>query len=60
MVFIAVYLIRLIILIVDVLILIYLGIKSSNINEFQLKYRTHLRIINSTILILLAIYLLIF
>jgi cytochrome c biogenesis protein CcdA len=59
-VFIVVYLIGMVIPILLVLILLRLGIESSKIDKFRLKYRTHLRILNGAVLIFLSIYLLIF
>ncbi len=59
-VFIVVYLIGMVIPILLVLILLRLGIESSKINEYRLKYRTHLRILNGAVLIFLSFYLLIF
>lgn len=59
-VFILVYLIGMIIPTITILLLIRLGLESTKIDDFRLKYRTHLRIINGIILIFLALYLLIF
>ena len=59
-VFIVVYLIGMVIPILLVLVLLRLGIESSKIDEYRLKYRTHLRILNGAVLIFLSIYLLIF
>jgi len=57
--FIFVYLLGMVIPIILLLILMRFGLESSKINEFRLKYRTHLRILSGAILIFLAIYLLI-
>ena len=59
-VFIVVYLVGMMIPTITILILIRLGLESSKIDNFRLKYRPHLRIINGVILIFLALYLLIF
>ncbi|MFW9878722.1 MAG: cytochrome c biogenesis CcdA family protein [Candidatus Thorarchaeota archaeon] len=59
-VFIVVYLIGMIIPIVFLLVLFRLGLESSKINDFRLKYRTYLRIFGGALLIFLSIYLLIF
>ncbi|UCC20216.1 MAG: hypothetical protein JSV62_02725 [Promethearchaeota archaeon] len=59
-VFIVVYLIGMIIPIVLILVLFRLGLESSKINDFRLKYRTHLRIFSGALLIFLSIYLLFF
>jgi cytochrome c biogenesis protein CcdA len=52
------YFIGMIIPIVLVLVLLRLGLESSKINEFRLKHRTSLRILNGVILIFLALFLL--
>lgn len=59
-VFIIVYLIGMVIPVILLLILLRLGIESIKIDEYRLKYRTHLRILNGGVLISLSIYLLIF
>jgi len=56
--FIVVYLVGMIIPIVIVLVLLRFGVESSKIEEFRLKNRIYLRILNGSILIFLAIYLL--
>ena len=53
--FIVVYLTGLVIPIIIILILIRLGLESSKVNEWRLKYRTYLRILNGAILIFLSI-----
>ncbi|MFX1375005.1 MAG: cytochrome c biogenesis CcdA family protein [Promethearchaeota archaeon] len=58
-VFIIVYIVGMLIPIILILVLMRLGLESSKINDFRLKYRTKLRIISGAILIFLAIYLLI-
>ncbi|MFX1357711.1 MAG: cytochrome c biogenesis CcdA family protein [Promethearchaeota archaeon] len=52
------YILTMLIPIILILLLVRIGIESSKINNFRLKYRTYLRIINGAILILLAILLL--
>jgi len=59
-VYIVVYLIGMVLPTILVLILIRLGLESSKINEYRLKYRTYLRILSGALLIFLSIYLLIF
>lgn len=54
------YLVGLMIPIILVLILLRIGLESSKINEFRLKYRTHLRILSGVILIALSFYLLLY
>ncbi|MFX0059614.1 MAG: cytochrome c biogenesis protein CcdA [Candidatus Hodarchaeota archaeon] len=56
--YIILYIFAMIIPIILILILIRVGIESSKINDFRLKYRTYLRMINGAVLILLAILLL--
>ncbi len=56
--FIVIYLVGMIIPIIIVLILLRVGLESSKLNEFRIKYRIHLRILNAIILIFLAFYLL--
>jgi cytochrome c biogenesis protein CcdA len=58
-IFIFVYFIGMLFPIILILIFIRLGLESSKINDFRIKNRTKLRILNGTILIFLAIYLLI-
>ncbi|MFW9866153.1 MAG: cytochrome c biogenesis CcdA family protein [Candidatus Thorarchaeota archaeon] len=58
--FIVVYLTGMIIPIVLILVLLRLGLESTKVNEWRLKYRTYLRILNGVILIFLAMYLLLF
>jgi cytochrome c biogenesis protein CcdA len=58
--FIVVYLTGMVIPIILILVLLRLGLESSKVNEWRLKYRTYLRILNGAILIFLAIYLLLF
>ncbi|MFX1477418.1 MAG: cytochrome c biogenesis CcdA family protein [Promethearchaeota archaeon] len=58
--FIVVYLTGMVIPIILILVLLRLGLESTKVNEWRLKYRTYLRIINGVILIFLAIYLLLF
>ncbi|TXT60390.1 MAG: Cytochrome c biogenesis protein, transmembrane region [Promethearchaeota archaeon] len=57
---IGVYLLGLMIPVVLILTLLRIGLESSTINEFRLKYRTHLRILSGVILIVLAFYLLLY
>ena len=52
------YILAMLIPIILILILIRIGIESSKINDFRLKYRTYLRMLNGAILIILAILLL--
>ena len=59
-VYIVVYLIGMMIPTIMILVLIRLGLESSKIDSFRLKYRTPLRILNGVILIFLALYLIIF
>ena len=54
------YFIGMLIPIILVLILLRIGLESSKINDYRLKYRTFLRILNGIILIFLALFLLIF
>jgi len=58
-IFIIVYLLGMVIPIILLLVLMRFGLESSKINEFRLKYRTHLRILSGALLIFLAIFLLI-
>ena len=58
--FIMVYLIAMILPAIIIITLFRLGLEFSKINDFRLKYRTHLRIISGLLLIFLSIYLLIF
>ena len=54
-----VYIIGMIVPIVLILIFIRLGLESSKVDEFRVKYRIHLRILNGVILIFLALFLLV-
>ena len=58
-VFIFVYIIGMLFPIIIILILIRLGLESSKINDFRIKNRTKLRILNGVILVSLALYLLV-
>ncbi len=58
-VFIAAYLIGMMLPIVIVLILLRIGLESMNLNEFRLKHRTQLRFLSGCLLIFLAFYLLV-
>ncbi|MFX1278321.1 MAG: cytochrome c biogenesis CcdA family protein [Promethearchaeota archaeon] len=58
-VFIFIYIIGMLLPIIVILILIRLGLESSKINDFRIKHRTKLRLLNGAILVFLAIYLLI-
>lgn len=57
--FIVVYLVGMIIPIIIVLVLLRFGIESAKLDEFRLKNRIYLRILNGCVLIFLAFYLLI-
>ncbi|MFX1311942.1 MAG: cytochrome c biogenesis protein CcdA [Promethearchaeota archaeon] len=57
--FIFIYLLGMIIPIIILLILTRLGLESTKLNEYRLKYRPYLRILSGLILIFLAIYLLV-
>ncbi len=59
-IYIVYYFIGMLIPIILVLILIRIGLESSKINDYRLKYRTFLRILNGVLLIFLAFFLLIF
>ncbi|MHA2007746.1 MAG: hypothetical protein ACXABO_08590 [Promethearchaeota archaeon] len=58
-VFIFVYILGMLTPIILILVLMRIGLESSKINSFRLKYRTELRILSGIILIFLAIFLLI-
>ncbi|MHA1272695.1 MAG: cytochrome c biogenesis CcdA family protein [Promethearchaeota archaeon] len=58
-IYIAFYLIGMLIPVIIIFLLLRLGLESEKINEFRLKNRTLLRIISGAVLIFLAIYLLI-
>jgi len=57
-IYIFMYFIGMLVPIILVLIILRLGLESSKINDFRLKYRTYLRLFNGFILIFLAIFLL--
>ncbi len=58
-VFIAVYLIGMMLPIILVLIFLRIGLESMKLNDFRLKYRTLLRLLSGCVLIFLAFYLLV-
>ena len=59
-VYILLYIVGMLIPIILILILLRIGLESSKINDYRLKYRTFLRMLNGVILIFLALFLLIF
>lgn len=59
-VFLFIYILGMLIPIILILVLLRLGLESSRINEFRLKYRTFFRILSGAILIFLAIFLLVY